>query len=78
MKQIEFARDMYSCLDVIINELTFTCSPNLCDANIVRMIISVLPHDKYAWIITIFHNMEDLSIMTPTLIISKQVSFEMS
>ena len=48
------------------------------DADIVRKIISVLPQKKYASIITILHNMEDLSTMTPAIVIGKIVVFEMS
>ena len=47
------------------------------DADILRKILSVLPHSKYASIITILHNMEDLSNMIPTLVIGKLVAFEM-
>jgi U3 small nucleolar RNA-associated protein 14 len=38
----------------------------------------VLPQKKYASIITILHNMEDLSNMTPAIVIGKLVAFEMS
>ena len=48
------------------------------DVDIVRKIISMLPQKKYASIITILHNMEDLSTMTPTIVIGKIVAFEMS
>ena len=48
------------------------------DADILRKILSVLPHSKYASIITILHNMEDLSSMIPTFVIGKLVAFEMS
>ena len=48
------------------------------DMDIVRKIISMLPQKKYASIITILHNMEDLSNMTPTIVIGKIVVFEMS
>ena len=41
-------------------------------------IISVLPQKKYASIITIPHNMKDLSTMTPAIVIGKIVAFEMS
>ena len=44
----------------------------------MRKIISVLPQKKYASIITILHNMEDLSNMTPGIAIGKLVAFEMS
>ena len=36
------------------------------------------PQKKYASIITILHNMEDLSTMTPGIVIGKIVAFEMS
>jgi hypothetical protein len=48
------------------------------DADIVRNITSLLPQQIYGSIITILHNMEDLSTMTPTIVIGKIVAFEMS
>ena len=48
------------------------------DADIVRKIISLLPQQKYGSIITILHNVEDLSQMTPTIVIGKIAAFEMS
>ena len=65
MNDDELVRDMYSCLNLIINELHSIGLTKLDDADIVRKIISVLPQKKYASIITILHNMEDLSTMTP-------------
>jgi hypothetical protein len=44
----------------------------------VRKIISLLPQQRYGSIITILHNIEDLSQMTPTIVIGKTVVFEMS
>jgi hypothetical protein len=44
----------------------------------MRKIISVLPQNKYANIITILHNMEDISTMTLAIVIGKIVAFEMS
>ena len=38
----------------------------------------MLPQKKYTSIITILHNMEDLSTMTPAIVIGKIVAFEMS
>jgi len=69
---------MYSGLNLIVNELNTLGLKKLGDADIVSKIISVLPHDKYASIITILHNMEDLSTMTPRLVIGKLVAFEIS
>ena len=69
---------MYSRLNLIINELYSIGLTKLDDVDIVRKIISVLPQNKYASIITILHNMEDLSTMTLAIVIGKIVAFEMS
>jgi DNA replication protein DnaC len=78
MKDNELVRDMYSCLNLIINELNSISINKLGDVDIVRKIISLLPQQRYGSIITILHNMEDLSTMTPTIVIGKIVAFEMS
>jgi hypothetical protein len=78
MKENELIRDMYSRLNLIINELNSIGINKLGDADIVRKIISLLPQQKYGSIITILHNMEDLSQMTPTIVIRKIAAFEMS
>jgi hypothetical protein len=76
MKDNELVRDMYSRLNLIINELNSIGINKLGDANIVRKIISFLPQQRYGSIITILHNMEDLSTMTPTIVIEKIAAFE--
>jgi hypothetical protein len=68
---------MYSHLNLTINELNSIGINKLGDADIVRKIISLLPQ-KYGSTITILHNMEDLSQMTPTIMIGKIAAFEMS
>jgi hypothetical protein len=78
MKDNELVRDMYSRLNLIINELNSIGINNLGNADIVRKIISLLPQQRYGSIITILHNMEDLSTMTPTIVIGKISDFEMS
>jgi hypothetical protein len=78
MKDNELVRDMYSRLNLIINELNSISINKLGDADIVRNIISLLPQQRYGSIIIILHNMEDLSQMTPTIVIGKIVAFEMS
>jgi hypothetical protein len=78
MKDNELVRDMYSRLNLIINELNTFGINKLGDANIVRNIISLLPQQRYGSIITILHNMKDLSTMTPTIVIGKIAAFEMS
>jgi hypothetical protein len=78
MKENELIREMYSHLNLIINGLNSIGINKLGDADIVRKIISLLPQQRYGSIITILHNMEDLSTMTPTIVIGKIAAFEMS
>jgi hypothetical protein len=78
MKDNELVRDMYSRLNLIINELNSIGINKLGDVDIVRKIISLLPQQSYESIITILHNMEELSTMTPTIVIGKITTFEMS
>jgi hypothetical protein len=47
MKENELVRDMYSCLNLIINELNSNGINKLGDADIVRKIISLLPQQRY-------------------------------
>jgi hypothetical protein len=78
MKDKELVRDMYSRLNLIINVLNSIGISKLGDVDIVRKIISLLPQQRYGSIITILYNMEDLSTMTPIIVIGKIVAFEMS
>jgi hypothetical protein len=78
MKGIELVREMYSRLNLIINELNSIGINKLGDVDIVRKIISLLPQQKYGSIITILRNMEDLSTMTLTIVIGKIATFEIS
>jgi hypothetical protein len=78
MKENELIRDMYSHLNLIINELNYIEINNLGDAYIVRKIIALVPHRKYVSIITILHSLEGLRQMTLALMIVKIVAFEMS
>jgi hypothetical protein len=48
MNENEFVKDMYPRLNLIVNELNSIGLTKLGDADIVRKIISVLPHSKYA------------------------------
>ena len=63
MNDDELVRDMFSCLNLIIHELHSIVLTKLEDVDIMRKIISMLPQKKYASIITILHNMEDLNNM---------------
>jgi hypothetical protein len=78
MKDNELVRVIYSRLNLIINELNYIGINKLDDVDIVRKIISLLPQQRYGSIITILHNMEDSSQMTPTIVIGKIAAFEMS
>jgi secreted trypsin-like serine protease len=64
MKENELVREMYSHLNLVINELNSIGINKLDDTDIVRKIISLLPQQRYGSIITILHNLEDLSQMT--------------
>jgi hypothetical protein len=78
MKDNELVRGMYSRLNLIINELNSIGINKLGDADIVRKIIFLLPQQRYGSIITILHNREDLSTMTPTIVIEKIAASKMS
>jgi hypothetical protein len=56
MKENELVGDMYSCLNIDINELNSIGINKIDDVDIVRKIISRLPEQKYGSIITILHN----------------------
>jgi hypothetical protein len=68
----------YNCFAMKDNELNSIGINKLGDADIVRKIISLLPQQRYGGIIAILHIMEDLSTMTPTIVIGKIAAFEMS
>jgi hypothetical protein len=78
MNDNELVRDMYSHLNLIINELNSIRINKLGDVDIMRKIISLLPQQKYGSIIIILHNMEELSTMTQTIVIGKIAAFKMS
>jgi hypothetical protein len=78
MKENELVRDMYSRLNLVINELNSIGINILVDADIVRKIISLLPQQRYGSIITILHNLEDLCQMTLTIVIGKIATFEVT
>jgi hypothetical protein len=65
-------------LNFMINELNSIGINKIGDADIVRKIISLLPQQRYGSIISILHNIEDLNQMTPTIVMGKIATFEMS
>jgi hypothetical protein len=78
MKDNKLFKDLYSRLNLIINDLNSIGINKLGDADNVWKIISLLPIQKYGSIITILHNMEDLGQMIPTLLIGMIVAFDIS
>jgi hypothetical protein len=56
MKENKLVRDMYSRLNLVINELNSIGINKLGDADIMRNIISLLPQQRYESIITILFN----------------------
>jgi hypothetical protein len=74
----ELANDMYSQLNIIVNELNGLGLTMLEDGDVTRKILQVLPRDKYKDIITVLHNSGDLSNMTPIKCIGKLTAFELT
>jgi hypothetical protein len=74
----ELANDMYSCLNVIVNELNEIDLTKLSDEDISRKIIQVLPKDRYSTIVTYFHLFEKLRKMKPTQVLSKIIAHDLS
>jgi hypothetical protein len=74
----ELANDMYSRLNVIVNELNEIGLTKLSDEDISRKIIQVLPKSRYSAIVNYFHLFEDLSKMKPTQVLSKSIAHKLS
>jgi hypothetical protein len=70
MLHIENANDMYSRLNILIEEVNDLGLTQLTQSDVLRKIISVLPIEKYDHIVTMLHQM-DLSTTTPTKNIGK-------
>ena len=66
----ESANEMYSCLNVLIEEVNELGLTQMQPSDVVRKILSVLPIDKYGHIVTVLYQ-GDLSTATPTQILGK-------
>jgi hypothetical protein len=66
----ENANDMYSCLNILVEEVNGLGLTQISQLDVVRKILSVLLIEKYGHIITVLHQM-DLSVATPTQILRK-------
>ena len=72
----ESANEMYSCLNVLVEEVNGLGLTQMQPSNVVRKILSVLPIDKYGHIVTVLHQ-GDLFTATPTQILGKINAHEM-
>jgi hypothetical protein len=72
----ENVNDMYSRLNILVEEVNGLGLTEISQPDVVRKILSVLPVDKYGHIVTVLHQM-DLSITTPTQILGKINAHEM-
>jgi hypothetical protein len=72
----ENANDMYSRLNILVEEVNGLGLTQISQPDVVRKILSVLPIEKYGHIATVLHQM-DLSIATPTQILGKINAHEM-
>ena len=71
----ECANEMYSHLNVLIEEANGLGLTQMQPFDVVRKILSVLPIDKYGHIMTVLHQ-GDLSTATPTQILGKIILVE--
>ena len=72
----ECANEMYSCLNVLVEEVNGLGLTQMQPSNVVRKILSVLLINKYGHIVTVLHQ-GDLSTATPTQILGKINAHEM-
>ena len=72
----ECANEMYSHLNVLVVEVNRLGLTQMQPSDVVRKILSVLPIDKYGYIVTVLHQ-GDLSTATPTQILGKINAHEM-
>jgi hypothetical protein len=61
----ESANDMYTRLNVLVEDLNALGLTQMSPSDVARRILSVLPIEKYGHIITVLHQ-SDLSTTTPT------------
>jgi hypothetical protein len=72
----ENANDMYSRLNILVEEVNVLGLIQISQPDVVRKILNVLLIDKYGHIVTVLHQM-DLSVATPTQILGKINAHEM-
>ena len=72
----ECANEMYSRLNVLVEEVNGLGLTQMQPSDVVRKILSVLPINKYGHTVTVLHQ-GDLSTATPTQILRKINAHEM-
>jgi hypothetical protein len=72
----ESANDMYTRLNVLVEDLNALGLTQMSPSDVARRILSVLPVEKYGHIITVLHQ-SDLSTATPTQVLGKINAHEM-
>jgi hypothetical protein len=72
----ESANDMYTRLNVIVEDLNALGLTQMSPSDVTRRILSVLPVEKYGHIFTMLHQ-SDLSTATPTQVLEKINAHEM-
>jgi hypothetical protein len=72
----ENANDMYSRLNILVEEVNGLRLTKISQPDVVRKILSVLPIEMYGHIVTVLYQM-DLFITTPTQILGKINAHEM-
>jgi hypothetical protein len=70
------ANEMYSRLNILVEEVNGLGLTQMQPSDVVRKILSVLPIDKYGHIVTVLHQ-GDLSTTMPTQILEKINAHEM-
>jgi hypothetical protein len=72
----ESANDMYTRLNVLIEDLNALGLTQMSPSDVARRILSVFPVEKYGHIVTVLHQ-SDLSTATPTQVLGKINAHEM-
>jgi hypothetical protein len=72
----ESANDMYTRLNVLVEDLNALGLTQMSPLDVARRILTVLPIEKYGHIVTVLHQ-SDLSTATPTQVLGKINAHEM-
>jgi hypothetical protein len=70
MRPKESANDMYTHLNVLVEDLNALGLTQMSPSDVARRILSVFPIEKYGHIVTMLHQ-SDLSTATPTQVLEK-------